>query len=287
MAKVFAVLTSDPNLIRCELRRLTGRVGLSTGTELNAVGLGSYAQEEVLLQRYASERELPGLDELGSPESEVVLYHADRLPIGVSLEENTQPYRFRHWLFAHVGELSGFGGVRVKLISLLPEHLQRQLRGDSDSEAAFALFLKHLRDTGRTEDRALEAATGAALLGKTARVLEDLVREVGTTGRSTLNFVATNGRMLLASRSGPEPLYYSLLEGTDRCERCGLDASTPETLPLKRAHRRRRTVVVTSSPERLDGWIEIPTGTVIAVDRSASVQQLPLGLVPILIKRLA
>lgn len=274
MSKVLAVLTSDPNLIRCELSRLAGEVALSTTPEANAVGLGSYAQEVVLLQRYASEQALPALDELGSPESEVVLYHSDRLPVGVSLEENTQPFRFRHWLFAHVGELSGFGDVRLKLISLLPEHLQRQLRGDTDSEAAFALFLKHLRDTGRTEDRGLDAVTGAQLLGKTARVLEDLVREAGATGRSTLNFVATNGRMLLASRSGPEPLYYRLLEGTDRCERCGLDASTSETLPLKRAHRRRRTVVVSSSPVRVAGWLEIPAGSVIAVDRSASVQTL-------------
>jgi glutamine amidotransferase len=274
VSKVLAVLTSDPNLIRCELARLAGEVMLSATPEANAVGLGSYAQDVVLLQRYASEAALPALDELGSPESEVVLLHSAGLPVGVSLEENTQPFRFRHWLFAHVGALAGFEDVRPKLLSLLPEHLQRQLRGDTDSEAAFALFLKHLRDTGRTEDRGLDAATGAQLLGKTARVLEDLVREAGATGRSALNFVATNGRMLLASRSGPEPLYYRLLEGTDRCARCDLDAGTSEMLPLKRAHRRRRTVVVASAPSRTAGWLEVPTGSVVAVDRSAAVQTL-------------
>ncbi|MHB8873700.1 MAG: class II glutamine amidotransferase [Myxococcaceae bacterium] len=276
MSKVFAVFTSDPNLIRCELHRLKAEVDLTAGPESNAVGLGSYAQEVVLLQHYASEKSLPPLDELGAPESEAVLYHAERLPLGRALEENTQPFRFRHWLFAHVGQVSGFEWVRPRLLSLLPEHLSRALRGDTDSEAAFALFLKHLRDTGRTDDRSLEVATGARLLGNTVQELEELAKEAGATGRSSLNFVTTNGRMLLASRSGPEPLYYSLLEGTDRCERCEIDQSTPDTLPLKQAHRRRRTVVVSSSPSRPTGWIEIQSGTVVAVDRASNVQTLPI-----------
>ena len=276
MSKVFAVFTSDPNLIRCELHRLDGEVDLASGPESNALGLGSYAQEVVLLQRYASEKALPPLDELGAPESEAVLCHAARLPVNRSLEENTQPFRFRHWLFAHAGALSGFEWVRPRLLSALPEHLQRQIRGDTDSEAAFALFLRHLRDTGRTEDRSLEATVAAQLLGQTVRDLEALAKEAGATGRSTLNFVATNGRMLLATRSGPEPLYYTLLEGTDRCERCGIDAKTPDTLPLKGAHRRRRTVAVTTNPTKPAAWIEIPTGTVIAVDRASNVQRLSI-----------
>ncbi len=276
MSKVFALLTSDPNLMRCDLQRLDGEVDLAAGPQSNAVSLGSYAQEVVLLQRYASEKALPRLGELGAPESEAVLYHADRLPVGWSLEENTQPFRFRQWLFGQIGTLPAFAALRPRLLSLLPEHLQRNIKGDTAGEPAFALFLKHLRDAGATDDRALEPALAAQLLGKTARELDDLAREAGATDRSSLCFVATNGRMLLAARAGSTELYTRLLEGTDRCARCGIDASTPETLPLKRAHRRRRTVAVASNPVSPSGWMEIAAGTVIAVDRSGNVQRLPI-----------
>ena len=82
--------------------------------------------------------------------------------------------------------------------------------------------------------------------------------------------------MLIATRYGSEPLYYALLEGTDRCERCGLDQANPDTQPLVREHRRRRTVAIASNLSRATGWIEIPNGTAIAVDRDLNVQTLPI-----------
>jgi predicted glutamine amidotransferase len=273
---VFAVFTSDPNLIRCELHRLKDIVSLDSKPSSNAVGLGSYAQDEVLLQRHASDvkpAELPGV--WTGPESEAFVYHGGVLPVGYSLEENTQPFRYRRWLFAHTGAVSQFERVRGKLLSTLPDFLQRQVKGDTDSEACFALFLKNLRDTGRTEDRKLEAAIGAQLLGKTVRQIEQLAAEAGSTGKSTLNFLATNGRMLLATRYGEAPLFYTLLEGADRCERCGLDASTPDTQPLLREHRRRKTIAV-ASETRGNGWIEVPNGTALAVDGKLNVQTFPI-----------
>lgn len=276
MSKVLALFTSDPNLIRCELDRLKEHVALDKGGASNAVGMGSYAQDEVLLQRHPSDVDPKQLSEVWSgPESDAFIYHARTLPVGLSLEENTQPFRFRRWLFAHLGQLNGFSAMRTKLLSSLPEFLRRQIRGDTDSEAIFALFLKQLRDTGRTEDPHLEGGLAAQLLGKTVRALEQMATESGVTGRSVLSFVATNGRLLAATRYGPEPLYYTLLEGVDRCERCGIGASTPDTQPLVREHRRRRTVVIASHVAK-NGWIELPNGSALAVDRSLNVQTLPI-----------
>jgi predicted glutamine amidotransferase len=277
VANVFAVFTSDPNLIRCELHRLRDSIALAGKVPANAVGMGSYAQDEVLLQRHSSDVPAAQLaDAWTGPESEAFLYHANRLPVGYSLEENTQPFRYRRWLFAHCGAVSGFERVRGKLLSTLPDFLQRQVKGDSDSEPCFALFLKNLRDTGRTEDRKLDAAIGAQLLGKTVRQIEQLASEAGSVGKSTLNFVATNGRMLLATRWGEEPLFYALLEGADRCERCGIDATTSDTQPLLREHRRRKTIALSSDGAGKSGWIELPSGTALAVDFKLNVQTLPI-----------
>ncbi|MFZ5470539.1 MAG: class II glutamine amidotransferase [Myxococcota bacterium] len=276
MGSVVAVFISDPNLMRCALAKVQALVAPPPGG--NAVGLGSYAQEEVLLQRYGGRAAVEPLDELwAGVESEAVLFHAQSLPLGLSLEENTQPFRFRRWLFAHQGAVSGFAAMRERLLAALPDFLRRQIRGDTGSEAAFALFLKLLRDAGRSDDHHLETAIAAQLLGKTTRMLEGLAAESGASGKSVLNFVATNGRMLLATRCGEAPLYYALLEGIDGCVRCGIEPGSPDGQPKVSAHRRLRAVCVASHLAKPNGgWFELPSGTALAVDRQLSVQTLPV-----------
>jgi predicted glutamine amidotransferase len=277
MSVAFSVFTSDPNLLRCELFRLKQVVSL-TDRPLNAAGLGSYSQEEVLLQRYpgAAVQQPSLFSSWDKLESEALLYHATMLPLGVSLEENTQPFRYHRWMFCHIGQMDAFASIRTRLIAMLPEHLQRQLSGDTESEVAFALFLKFLRDTGRTDDVLLEPALAAQLLAKTVRLLEQLSVEAGAPKLATLNFIATNGRMLIATRRGPEPLHYLLLEGSARCDRCGIEIFTPDARPLVRAHRRRRSIAIASHLLDPTGWMQIPDGATIAVGRDLSIQRVPI-----------
>jgi len=277
MSIAFSVFTSDPNLLRCELYRLKHLVSLSE-RPLNAAGVGSYSQEEVLLQRYPGAGVQPSslFSSWDKLESEALLYHATMLPLGVSLEENTQPFRYHRWLFCHNGQIGGFASIRTRLIEMLPDHLQRQLSGDTESEVAFALFLKFLRDTGRTDDVVLEPALAAQLLAKTVRSLEQLSVEAGAPRVASLNFIATNGRMLIAARHGPNPLHYLLLEGSARCERCGIEISSPDARPLVRAHRRRRSIAIASHLLDSTGWMQIPDGATIAVGRDLSIQRLPI-----------
>ena len=85
MSVVLAALTSDPNLLRCELHRLAGQVLLQGEQRANAVGVGAYAQDEVLLRRFPGEGEL-SLDSLAPPnESEALLFHSGRLPVGMQV----------------------------------------------------------------------------------------------------------------------------------------------------------------------------------------------------------
>ena len=87
--------------------------------------------------------------------------------------------------------------------------------------------------------------------------------------------MATNGHLLVATRLGEQPLYYTRLEGTDRCEVCGITPATPETQPGIIAHRRRLTVVVASHVKRTSGWVELAHGTTLAVSEDLQVSHLP------------
>lgn len=267
MSIATAILTSDPNLLRCVLHRLDGQVLLASPQPLNAAGVGSYAPEEVLLQRF-SQGMLPGsVKELQPKESsEALLYVAEALPLGTSVE-STQPLRFREWLFCQLGSVSGFPAFKSRLVAELPPFLQRRLGNESLAEVAFALFLKEMYDVG-AEDRSLEPEVVARLLGRAARRIQELSAPVGAARAGTINLIATSRRVLVASRLGEQPLHYMLLEGSDRCEACGLVASTPATEPRIRAHLRQRTVVVASRVASQAGWMEIPGGSAIAVDRN-------------------
>ena len=276
MSVVLAALTSDPNLLGCELHRLAGQVNVQAEPHPNAAGVGVYAQDEVLLRRFASGDGEPTVGSLASSvESDALLFHAARLPVGMSLEENTQPFRARHWLFAHQGVVSGFEALRAPLLASLPEHLRRGIRGATDSEVLFALFLARLRELGRTDDPRLEPEVAGRVLADTARDVSRRVAQAGVALAPTLNLVATNGAVLVACRSGELPLFYTRLEGSPECEPCGVTPRTPETQPLVGAHRRRRTVVVASHLKRAAGWVELPRGTTLAVGPDLQPHHLP------------
>jgi glutamine amidotransferase len=260
--------------MRCELHRLEGQVALQGEGRSNAVGIGAYAQDDVLLRRFPRDANLT-LESLASPhESEALLFHARRLPVGLSLEENTQPFRSRHWLFAHQGSLQDFASIRAELLAHVPDFLKRQIRGETDSEVAFALFLHRLWETGRTDDPRLEAEVAGKLLADTARALSKASARAGAARTSTVNLIATNGFILMATRLGGQPLYYTRLEGTDRCDLCGITPTTPETQPGVPAHRRRRSVVVATHVKRSVGWVELTEGTTLAVEADLQVRHL-------------
>ncbi|WP_375766153.1 class II glutamine amidotransferase [Archangium gephyra] len=275
MSVALAVLTSDPNLVRCELHRLEEQVALQ-GEEgrSNAVGIGAYAQDDVLLRRFPRDADLT-LESLAPPhETEVLLFHGRRLPVGLSLEENTQPFRSRRWLFAHQGLLEDYPSIRAGLLDEVPDFLKRQIRGETDSEVAFALFLKRLWETGHADDPRLPAEVAGRLLAETARSLSQASARAGAARTSTVNLLATNGYILVATRLGGQPLYYTRLEGTDRCEVCGITPETHDTQPGVAAHRRRRSVVVATHLKRPAGWVELAEGTTLTVAADLQVRHL-------------
>ena len=275
MSVALAVLTSDPNLVRCELHRLEGQVSLQPEEgRSNAVGIGAYAQDDVLLRRFPRDANLT-LASLAPPhETEALLFHGRRLPVGLSLEENTQPFRSRRWLFAHQGGLEDFASVRAALLAEVPDFLRRQIRGETDSEVAFALFLKRLWDTGHADDPRVEPERVGQALADTARALSQASARAGAARTSTVNLLATNGYLLAATRLGSRPLYSTRLEGTDTCEVCGLTPHSPDTLPAVAAHRRRHSVVVATHLKRPAGWVELAEGSTLVVGPDLRVHHL-------------
>ncbi|BDG01872.1 class II glutamine amidotransferase [Anaeromyxobacter oryzae] len=273
MGALVAILQSDPNLMRCQVDRLKSHVSLQDGDVApDAYGFAYYQAGNVLLgKRPSGASHLLSLPELvGRIESEALVAHARRATIGKTKDENTHPFRYRKWVFAHDGTIEGFDRVRPRLVATLPDHLRRSIMGDTDSEVAFMAFVKLLKDENAVDDLELDAQTAGRALGRTVKQIEALCREVGAQKPSRLNFVATNGRVLVATRRGG-PLFYALLEGIVPCALDEITVDTPESDPRVRPHRRVKAVCFASRLAAPNGFIEVPDGSVVSVSRTLQV----------------
>jgi glutamine amidotransferase len=273
MGALVAIHQSDPNLLRCQVARLDAHVALADPDRLpDAYGFGHYGGGSVLLgKRPTGAPHALRLAELvGQLDSESLLVHARYATVGKAKDENTHPFRFRRWLFAHAGTVEGFDRVRPKLVGALPDFLRRNIAGDTDSEHVFYWFLKLLKDDNRIDDLDLDAGTAARALAGTIRQVETWSREAGAQRPSRLDLVATNGRIMVASRRGG-PLHYALLEGIVPCALHGIDVRTPESDPQVRPHRTVKAVAFASRLRSANGFIEVPDGSVVAVSRTLQV----------------
>jgi predicted glutamine amidotransferase len=135
--------------------------------------------------------------------SPIVIAHVREASVGPVLPENTHPFLFDGWLFAHNGTVARFRddpAVRGGIEGEIDPDLRRAIGGDTDSERCFFLFLTRLRA------RAPLAAAGLddvqlALAETTATVLR-IADAVPAPKPSSLTFLVSDGRVLAASRHG-------------------------------------------------------------------------------------
>jgi predicted glutamine amidotransferase len=273
MGALVAVLQNDANLMRCQLARLAEHVALADPERLpDAYGFGYYTPSDLLMgKRPTGAPSAMTLSQLvGDVATDVLVAHARYATLGNHKEENTQPFRFRRWLFAHDGSVDGFPRVKPQLLAFLPEFLRRNIEGETDSEHVFMVFLRYLRDAGRLDDLDLPAEVAAEALSRTVRQVDAWCREAGAQKPSTLNLVATNGRILAACRRG-RPLSYALLEGIVPCAAHGIGPATPEGDPQLRPHRIVKAVCFASRLLSPNGFLDVPEGSAVAVSRNLRV----------------
>ena len=263
MTHLSALCTSDPSLVACELERLRAGVDFPLG---GVAGLGAYADDQVVLKRFG--QGVPRDDMWEVPESVSVLICAEDLAVGEGLEESSQPFRFRQWLFGFTAAQPVPLGLRDVLVANLPEFLARGVKGRTVGEAAFFTFLSGLRELGRLEDPTVDSTLAAKLLATAAQKVSERAQGLGVA------MVATNGVVTAAGRQGSVPLHYALLEGDPRCVRCENAKGHKSTESLERDHKRRRSVVMTTHPKPGPLWIEFPPGAALAVDKTLAAQRI-------------
>lgn len=192
-------------------------------------------------------------------------------------DTNCQPFGHLRLLFAHAGRVGGFHRVRRAFLESLSNEAFSMMRGTTDSEMVFGLYLDLL--WARQEvDAHLRLA--AALNEMAWRIVATLQEKAPGEGLR-LNVALSDGEHLVACRFSwneerpPDPLYY--------IERQTL-APIHRRPPARRARERSIVTTVSSMPLADDGeWVEIAPGHLVIADREVAplhFQMRPRGLIP-------
>jgi len=204
MARLFAMIGNRPDLgprvLATEGEALRAR---SKGSPLGW-GIGFYQAGEVLMRRRPID-ERPEIDIAtwsADVRADVVVGHVRTATVGALRTENTHPFRYRQWMFAQTGTVTLFDQVRERLLASVPEFLRAGIRGDTDSELLFHVFLSFLHDAGRLNQGVDAPPMVRDALRSTIAVIDGLTAEVGGEP-APLNLFVTNGEFVVAIHRAP------------------------------------------------------------------------------------
>lgn len=191
-------------------------------------GVGFFQAGEVLHKKRPriDERELDWHELANNVQTDCALIHVREATVGDHSAENTHPFRLRSWLFAHHGTIDRAAELRGDLVASMPDFLQRNIRGTTDSEIFFHMVMRYLHESGQLDSP--DDDEKAVL--QSLRFALERVQKAGaafSAASPTLNCVLTNGRRMYALRYGA-PMSYVMRTGLadqTRTEKMALDRS--------------------------------------------------------------
>ena len=200
--------------------------------------------------------------------SNAVVAHVRKATVGEVCLENTHPFQYKGWVFCHNGTLFGFEKVREVVHQRVHPRCLKLMGGNTDSETLFYLVLTILEELGVDLDSPPECFPEGlkAKLGGLMAWLRDLCEQTGADEREAMmNFVLTNGRLVLANRFNGG-LYFSTLKRRcadfDGCPVVDKVCFGPRRLGVRHTH-----ILIASDPTSADDiWEEIPNRGFLTVD---------------------
>jgi glutamine amidotransferase len=229
-------------------------------------GVGFHQGGEVLLRRRPfDERTTLSLAELlHDVRADVLVAHVRTATVGTLRAENTHPFRYRQWLFAQTGTVPAFEALRDRFGESLPQFLARDVRGDTDAELVFYLFLSFLHDGGWLDRPDVPASIARDALRSALSLVDRLAAEEGA-GPAELNLVVACGAYVIGVRRRPSRMGVVVVEGRAALERLYEGEAFSRTRVPHLVDARLTLVASDFDDDRLPpGYVEVPRGFVTA-----------------------
>ena len=266
MCRLYGFLATDPTRLECSLVAAQNALVVQSDMDgrgiRNADGWGIAHwvgdQREVIKSTMPAFADDQFIEIASDIWSESAIAHVRNATVGGVAEDNTHPFTFGRWGFAHNGTLTAFDHVstRLDLGGYGPPS------GETDSELVFLWLLNRMSDYGLDPHAPAESLDPIVdLLADAVLDLVDLSVLSGASGTPKLNLILSDGRYMAASRWG-NTLYWTHRRGIRDCAVCGVSH-------CPNADDSYRSVVIASEPITDEKWIEVPEGTVLGVEPGA------------------
>ncbi len=280
MSRLFAATVNDGTLLTHALYSRRDLLQVPAVESPYGWGLGYYHHQDVLIKRRPNHQgPLDFYHAIEHLKARMVIGHVRKRTVGHVSPENTHPFRFRNWLFAHHGTIDRFDAVKNWVLNSIPGFLRRSMRGDTDSEHLFYLYMAFLFDDGLIDATDLTALQAAQSLRNTLHMVARFVREAGGEPNG-LNLVVTNGKILVMAVCD-RPTFWTKIDGIEDCALCRRDPGWNLEATV-RSHPHLRGVMAFSDPPpeaALTGLARIPMDTALAVEEDLSTDLVPLHVV--------
>jgi predicted glutamine amidotransferase len=190
--------------------------------------------------------------------SNIIMAHLRKGTEALPSEENSHPFQYKDWLFAHNGSVD-----RKHLLSLLRNEYKDKLKGKTDSEVYFYWILQNIEDCNDTINGIKEA-----------------IDKIIITKYSGLNFLLSNGKILYAFRySGKSKTYYSLFKLERKPSSPGpLELLSKETKALihSKSLNSENAFLVCSEKLTEENWMEIDFGNLLEIGADLKTRELSI-----------
>jgi len=271
MARLFGIIGNRADL----MARVFAVEGASLRTKAKGVplgwGLGFYQGGEVLIRRRPID-ERPEVDVaalVSDVRADVLLGHVRQATVGVLRTENTHPFRYRQWLFAQTGTVSEFERVRERLIESVPEFLRGGIRGETDAEVVFHIFLSFLHDAGLLGEGLVDAPLVRNAIRSSLAVVDGMTAELGAAA-AKLNIMVSNGELVVAVHRSDAPMRLRVISGAvDADMMLGEDAQLRRKTP--ELQRMRFSMAASDFDDVVPNgrWKVVPDSSIVTMLREA------------------
>jgi predicted glutamine amidotransferase len=189
----------------------------------------------------------------GLLQARAVMAHVRLASVGEVDPKNAHPFVYGRWTFCHNGTLTDFEAIRDALEQQIAPKFRKRLRGTTDSERCFGLFLSRLFSRVKEEAQAPVEVVAWALADTMARVAR--IADKPGQPPSAMNFLVSDGELMVATRRG-RTLWMST------------EAAAGEPLADWPAAAQRLYAFQVASEELggSDRWLEVPSEGVVGVD---------------------
>jgi predicted glutamine amidotransferase len=204
----------------------------------------------------------------GLLQARAVMAHVRLASVGEVDLKNAHPFVYGRWTFCHNGTVNDFEHARSALEQEIIPRFRKRLRGTTDSERCFGIFLTRLFSKVK-EDARPPVETVAWALAETMSTVARIADRPGEPP-SALNLLVSDGELMVATRRG-RTLWMASETSPDQTLRDWPDA----------AQRLHGFQVASEELGGSDAWLEVPAEGVVGVD---SAVRFFAATVPVLLK---